>query len=320
VALDRAREARRGDAKIGTTGRGIGPAYEDKVDRRAVRVRDLFSPEVLRAKVREVLDLHNFVLEKYHGAPPLDPEAVVDDALALAPRIAPMVADVPAELAQAGARGDALLFEGAQGALLDVDHGTYRSSPAATASPARPRPGPAWVRSVCSTCSASPRRTRHGSARVRSHRAVRRRRRASGQAGQRVRLGHRAARAAAGWFDAVAMRRSIQLNGVSGLCVTKLDVLDGLPEVRICTGYVRDGAPVELLPFGADDVAQCAPVYETLPGWTGTTFGVRSMDRLPAEARRYLERLSELAGAPVDMVSTGPDRDETILLRHPFQH
>jgi adenylosuccinate synthase len=162
VALDRAREARRGDAKIVTTGRGIGPAYEDKVARRAVRVRDLFSPEVLRAKVREVLDLHNFVLENYHGAPPLDPEAVVDDALALAPRIAPMVADVPAELAQAGARGDALLFEGAQGALLDVDHGTYPFVTSSNCIAGAAAAGPAWVRSVCSTCSASPRRTRHG--------------------------------------------------------------------------------------------------------------------------------------------------------------
>jgi adenylosuccinate synthase len=318
VALDRAREARRGDAKIGTTGRGIGPAYEDKVGRRAVRVRDLFAPEQLRAKVREVLDFHNFALVDYYGAERVDPDQVVDDALRLAPRVAPMVADVPAELAAAARRGDRLLFEGAQGALLDVDHGTYPyvTSSNCIAGAAAPGAGvgPQQLDYVLGIAKAYT--TRVGSGpfptelfdEVGSHLATK-----GNEFGSVTGRPRRC-----GWFDAVAMRRSIQLNGVSGLCVTKLDVLDGLPSVRICTGYRRAGQPVDLLPFGADDVATCEPLYEELPGWSGTTFGVRTWDGLPPQARRYLERLSELVGAPIDMVSTGPDRDETILLRHPF--
>jgi adenylosuccinate synthase len=318
VALDRAREARRGDAKIGTTGRGIGPAYEDKVGRRAVRVLDLFAPEQLRAKVREVLDFHNFALVHYYGAQALDPDRVVDDALKLAPRVAPMVADVPAELAAAARRGDRLLFEGAQGALLDVDHGTYPfvTSSNCIAGAAAPGAGvgPQQLDYVLGIAKAYT--TRVGSGPfptelfddIGRHLATR-----GNEFGSVTGRPRRC-----GWFDAVAMRRSIQLNGVSGLCVTKLDVLDGLPTVKICTGYRRAGQPVDLLPFGAEDVASCEPLYEELPGWSDTTFGVRGWDGLPAEARRYLERLSELVGAPIDMVSTGPDRDETILLRHPF--
>ncbi|MFO0235590.1 MAG: adenylosuccinate synthase [Burkholderiales bacterium] len=318
VALDRARESKRGDAKIGTTGRGIGPAYEDKVGRRAVRVRDLFSPEQLRAKVREVLDFHNFALMHYYGAQALDPDRVVDDALKLAPRVAPMVADVPAELAAAARRGDRLLFEGAQGALLDVDHGTYPfvTSSNCIAGAAAPGAGvgPQQLDYVLGIAKAYT--TRVGSGPfptelfddVGKHLATK-----GNEFGSVTGRPRRC-----GWFDAVAMRRSIQLNGVSGLCVTKLDVLDGLSTVRICTGYRRAGQPVDLLPFGAEDVATCEPLYEELPGWSVTTFGARSWNALPPEARRYLERLSELVGAPIDMVSTGPDRDETILLRHPF--
>jgi adenylosuccinate synthase len=320
VALDRAREARRGDAKIGTTGRGIGPAYEDKVARRAVRVRDLFAPETLRARIREVLDFHNFALVNYYGSTALDPDRITDDALALAPRIASMRADVPAELEAAARRGDRLLFEGAQGALLDVDHGTYpyvtSSNCIAGAAAAGAGVGPQRLDYVLGIAKAYT--TRVGSGpfptelfdAVGSHLATR-----GNEFGSVTGRPRRC-----GWFDAVAMRRSIQLNGVSGLCVTKLDVLDGLSAVRICTGYLRAGEPVDLLPFGADDVATCEPVYEELPGWSGSTFGVRRWDELPVEARRYLERLSELVGAPIDIVSTGPDRDETILLRHPFQH
>jgi adenylosuccinate synthase len=318
VALDRAREARRGNAKIGTTGRGIGPAYEDKVGRRAVRVHDLFAPEQLRAKVREVLDFHNFALVDYYGAQRIDPDQVVDDALRLAPRVAPMVADVPAELADAARRGDRLLFEGAQGALLDVDHGTYpfvtSSNCIAGAAAAGAGVGPQQLDYVLGIAKAYT--TRVGSGpfptelfdEVGSHLATK-----GHEFGSVTGRPRRC-----GWFDAVAMRRSIQLNGVSGLCVTKLDVLDGLQVVKVCTGYRRAGQPVDLLPFGADDVATCEPLYEELPGWSGATFGARTWDALPPEAQRYLERLSELVGAPIDMVSTGPDRDETILLRHPF--
>ncbi|MEI7445346.1 MAG: adenylosuccinate synthase [Burkholderiales bacterium] len=319
VALDRAREAKRGDAKIGTTGRGIGPAYEDKVGRRAVRVRDLFAPEQLRAKVREVLDFHNFALVNYYGAQALDPDQVVDDALKLAPRVAPMVADVPAELAAATRRGDRLLFEGAQGALLDVDHGTYPyvTSSNCIAGAAAPGAGvgPQQLDYVLGIAKAYTTRVGSGPFPTELFDDVGRHLATKGNEFGSVTGRPRRC----GWFDAVAMRRSIQLNGVSGLCVTKLDVLDGLPSVKICTGYRRAGQPVDLLPFGAEDVATCEPLYEELPGWTGTTFGVRSWDGLPSGAQRYLERLSELVGAPIDMVSTGPDRDETILLRHPFK-
>jgi adenylosuccinate synthase len=319
VALDQAREARRGDAKIGTTGRGIGPAYEDKVSRRAVRVRDLFAPETLRERIREVLDFHNFALEHYFKVAPLDANQVTDDALVLAPRIASMVADVPAELAAASRRGDRLLFEGAQGALLDVDHGTYpyvtSSNCIAGAAAAGAGVGPQQLDYVLGIAKAYTTRVGAGPFPtelfddVGKHLATR-----GNEFGSVTGRPRRC-----GWFDAVAMRRSIQLNGVSGLCVTKLDVLDGLPVVRICTGYQRAGQPVDLLPFGADDVATCEPLFEDHPGWTESTVGVRSWDVLPAAAKRYLERLSELVGAPIDMVSTGPDRDETILLRHPFK-
>ncbi len=319
VALDQAREARRGDAKIGTTGRGIGPAYEDKVSRRAVRVRDLFAPETLRERIREVLDFHNFALEHYFKAAPLDANKVTDDALVLAPRIASMVADVPAELAAASRRGDRLLFEGAQGALLDVDHGTYpyvtSSNCIAGAAAAGAGVGPQQLDYVLGIAKAYTTRVGAGPFPtelfddVGKHLATR-----GNEFGSVTGRPRRC-----GWFDAVAMRRSIQLNGVSGLCVTKLDVLDGLPVVRICTGYQRAGQPVDLLPFGADDVATCEPLFEDHPGWTESTVGVRNWENLPAAAKRYLERLSELVGAPIDMVSTGPDRDETILLRHPFK-
>jgi adenylosuccinate synthase len=319
VALDRARETRRGDAKIGTTGRGIGPAYEDKVGRRAVRVRDLFSPETLRERIREVLDLHNFVLTQYYAAPALDADRVTDDALQLAPRIGPMVADVPAELARAAARGDALLFEGAQGALLDVDHGTYpyvtSSNCIAGAAASGAGVGPQQLDYVLGIAKAYTTRVGSGPFPTELFDDV-----SKHLATQGKEFGSVTGRPRrCGWFDAVAMRRSIQLNGVSGLCITKLDVLDGLPTVQICTGYLRGGEPVDLLPFGADDVASCEAQYESLPGWSGSTCGVRSWDALPRPAQRYVERLSELAGAPIDMISTGPDRDETILLRHPFQ-
>ena len=320
VALDRAREARAGDAKIGTTGRGIGPAYEDKVGRRALRVRDLFAPETLRQRIRDVLDFHNFALVQYYGGQALDPDQVTDDALRLAPRIAPMVADVPAELSAAARRGDRLLFEGAQGALLDVDHGTYpfvtSSNCIAGAASAGAGVGPQQLDFVLGIAKAYT--TRVGSGpfptelfdEVGKHLATK-----GNEFGSVTGRPRRC-----GWFDAVAMRRSIQLNGVTGLCVTKLDVLDGLSSVKICTGYVRAGQPVDLLPFGAEDVATCEPLYEELPGWSESTYGVKSWDGLPAAAQRYLQRLCELVGSPIDMVSTGPDRDETILIRHPFKN
>ena len=322
VALDQAREARRGEAKIGTTGRGIGPAYEDKVARRALRVCDLFAPQRFRERLAEVLELHNFMLEHYLKARPLDPSEVADEALAFADRIAPMVADVPRLLAQAMARGDDLLFEGAQGTLLDVDHGTYpfvtSSNCVAGAAAAGAGVGPQSLHYVLGITKAYTTRVGGGPFPTElfddTGRHLATRGNEFGSVTGRPRR--------TGWLDAPALKRSIQLNGVTGLCVTKLDVLDGLATIRICVGYREKGASgaptVDMLPFGADAVERMEAVFEELPGWSGSTFGVRQWDALPANAQRYLERMSALVGAPIHLVSTGPDRDETILIEHPF--
>ncbi len=322
VALDQAREAKRGEAKIGTTGRGIGPAYEDKVARRALRVGDLFAPERFRERLAEVLDLHNFTLEHYLGAKPLDPAQVAAGALAQAERLAPMVADVPASLAAAMARGDSLLFEGAQGALLDVDHGTYpyvtSSNTVAGAAAAGAGVGPQALHYVLGITKAYT--TRVGSGPFPTELFDETGRHLATRGNEFGSVTGRPRRT--GWFDAPALKRTIQLNGVSGLCITKLDVLDGLKVVKLCVGYrqkgAAGGAAVDVLPFGADAVESLEPVFEEMPGWSDSTFGVRDWNALPANARSYLQRVSELVGAPIDIVSTGPERDETILVRHPF--
>ena len=318
VALDRAREERKGAGKIGTTGRGIGPAYEDKVARRAVRVQDLFDEARFAERVREALDLHNFVLTGYLGAQRIDPQAVIDSALRLAPRLKPMIRDVSYELNQAIRQGHRLLFEGAQGTLLDVDHGTYpfvtSSNTVAGAAAAGAGVAPQQLHYVLGITKAYATRVGSGPFPTELTDAageeLRRRGNEFGSVTGRPRR--------CGWFDAAALRRSVQINGLTGLCITKLDVLDELQTVRLCTGY-RSGATVtDILPFGADEVAACEPVYEDFPGWRQSTFGVREWAHLPAPAQRYLTRLSEVTGVPIDMISTGPDREQTILLRHPF--
>jgi adenylosuccinate synthase len=322
VAIDKAREAKRGDAKIGTTGRGIGPAYEDKVARRALRVRDLFTPSLFRERLEEVLDLHNFTLKHYLNAEPLDCAKVADDALALADRVAPMVADTPRLLAQAMARGENLLFEGAQGALLDVDHGTYpyvtSSNCVAGAAAAGAGVPPQALHYVLGITKAYTTRVGSGPFPTELFDDAGRHLATVGKEFGAVTGRPRRT----GWFDGPALKRSIQLNGVTGLCVTKLDVLDGLANVKLCIGYrekgASGGATIDMLPFGADAVEQMEPVFEELPGWTESTFGVKGWDALPVNARRFLERLSAVAGAPIHMVSTGPDREETILVQHPF--
>ena len=318
VALDRAREAKRGDAKIGTTGRGIGPAYEDKVARRALRAADLLAPERFRARVAEVLDLHNFVLKHYLGAEPLDATQVADEALALAPRLAPMLTDVPDELAAAMAGGQSLLFEGAQGALLDVDHGTYpyvtSSNCVAGAAAAGAGVAPSSLHYVLGIVKAYTTRVGSGPFPTELHDDVGRHLAQVGKEFGSVTGRPRRC----GWFDAPALKRSIALNGIGGLAVMKLDVLDGLDTVRLCTAYRRGNALLSMLPAGADALAECEPVYEDLPGWKTSTVGVRSWADLPVNAQRYLHRLSEVAGAPIDMVSTSPDRLDTIVLRDPF--
>jgi adenylosuccinate synthase len=318
VALDRGREERKGADKIGTTGRGIGPAYEDKVARRAVRVQDLFDEARFAERVREALDLHNFVLSGYLGAERIDPQAVIDGALRLAPRLKPMVRDVSYELNQAIRQGHRLLFEGAQGTLLDVDHGTYpfvtSSNTVAGAAAAGAGVAPQQLHYVLGITKAYA--TRVGSGPFPTELAdaageeLRRRGNEFGSVTGRPRR--------CGWFDAAALRRSVQINGLTGLCITKLDVLDELETVRLCTGYRNGAAVTDILPFGADEVAACEPVYEDFPGWRQSTFGVREWAHLPAPAQRYLTRLSEVTGVPIDMISTGPDREQTILLRHPF--
>jgi adenylosuccinate synthase len=318
AALDVARESRQGDAKIGTTGRGIGPAYEDKVARRAIRLQDLFHPERFAAKLEPLLDYHNFVLTKYLGAKPVDYARTRDDALALAPRLAPLVADVARALYDANHRGENLLFEGAQGTLLDVDHGTYpyvtSSNCVAGAATAGAGVGPQMLHHVLGITKAYATRVGAGPFPTEQDNEtgelLRRRGQEFGATTGRPRR--------CGWFDAPALRRAIQINGVSGLCITKLDVLDGMDTVRLCTGYRIDGAAHDLLPLGAEDAWRCQPVYEDMPGWRESTVGISEYGRLPARAQAYLERLQALCGVPLDMISTGAERKETIVLRHPF--
>ncbi|MGB7990752.1 MAG: adenylosuccinate synthase [Candidatus Methylophosphatis roskildensis] len=322
-ALDLAREAARGGAKIGTTGKGIGPAYEDKVARRALRVLDLFYPERFAERLRELLDYHNFVLTNYLKAESVDFRKTFDDVMAIAPRIRPMVGDVSAALYAANQAGQNLLFEGAQGTLLDIDHGTYpfvtSSNCVAGQAAAGSGVGPGMLHYVLGIVKAYT--TRVGSGPFPSELPID----DEGTVGHHLStVGHergtvtgRARRC--GWFDAAALRRSNQINGVTGMCITKLDVLDGIDELNLCVGYELDGQRTDLLPLGADEVARCEPVYETMPGWTGSTVGIKRYADLPAQARAYLTRIEALCGVPVAMISTGPDRVETIVLRHPFE-
>ena len=326
VAIDKAREARREGTvggKIGTTGKGIGPAYEDKVARRALRVQDLKHPTRFQAKLRELLDLHNAELVGVLGGEPLSLQPMLDDAMKAAEQLRPLMADVGYRLFKAHQAGDNLLFEGAQGTLLDIDHGTYpfvtSSNCVAGNAAAGSGVGPGLLHYVLGITKAYT--TRVGGGPFPTELDID----AAGTVGhhlstvgqERGTVTGRARRC--GWLDAAALKRSMIINGVSGLCITKLDVLDGLPEILICTGYKLGDRSLDVLPLDADEIAACEPVYETLPGWTETTAGLTNWEQLPANARRYLERMQALIGAPIDMVSTGPDRVHTVLLRHPFR-
>jgi adenylosuccinate synthase len=323
-ALDKAREAAKGAGKIGTTGRGIGPAYEDKVARRAIRLQDLFQRERFAAKLGEVLDYHNFVLKNYFNAAPVDFQQTLDGALALADRLRPLVLDVPRALYEANKAGQNLLFEGAQGTLLDIDHGTYpfvtSSNCISGAACAGSGIGPQHLHYVLGITKAYTTRVGSGPFPTELYDAEAKRDPiGEGLAKRGHEFGSTTGRARrCGWFDAAALKRSIQINGVSGLCITKLDVMDGMETVRIGIGYRIDGQFSDILPAGADALAGCEPVYEEMPGWKESTVGVRNYDDLPKAARSYLERIAAICAVPVDMVSTGPDRDETIVLRHPF--
>jgi adenylosuccinate synthase len=317
-ALDLAREAAKGEKKIGTTGRGIGPAYEDKVARRAIRLQDLFDEKRFADKLRELLDFHNFVLKNFYRQEEVSFQKTLDDTLALAPRLAPLIADVPRALYHANRAGKNLLFEGAQGSLLDIDHGTYpfvtSSNCVAGAAAAGAGIGPMHLHYVLGITKAYSTRVGEGPFPTELSDATGERLRQRGQE-----FGATTGRPRrTGWFDAAALKRSIQLNGVSGLCITKLDVLDGVEAVKICVGYKLDGTLSEILPVGAEELERCHPVYEELPGWMESTVGIKSHERLPQAARAYLKRIEDLAGVPIDIISTGPDREETIVRRHPY--
>ena len=318
VALDQAREARRGENKIGTTGRGIGPCYEDKAARRALRLGDLRDPARFASALEEVLDYHNHVLAHYYGVDTLEFSAVLDEALAHGERLMPMMADVTSLLHEYRETQARLLFEGAQGSLLDIDHGTYpfvtSSNTTAGGTATGSGFGPLFLDYVLGITKAYT--TRVGSGPFPTE--------LFDETGLRLaERGHEFGATTGrprrcGWFDAVALRTAVNINSVSGLCLTKLDVLDGLEEISVCVGYTNDAGETVANPVDAVDYENLRPVYETLPGWSESTVGLKSLDALPANARAYISRLEALVGAPIDIISTGPDREETILLRHPF--
>lgn len=318
IALDVAREAARGNSAIGTTGRGIGPCYEDKVARRAVRVADLLMPELFAEKLREVLDYHNFVLTGYLNAEAVDYQQTYDEAMEQSALVDVMFGDVSARLHDLRKQGKSVMFEGAQGMLLDVDHGTYpyvtSSNTTAAAAATGSGIGPLDLDYVLGIVKAYTTRVGSGPFPTELFDEI------------GVRLGERGHEFGAttgrprrcGWLDAVALRRTAQVCSLSGLCVTKLDVMDGLETVKICTGYRFNGELVSLPPYGAESMGLCEPVYEELPGWQEPTAGVRHYDQLPQNARAYLDRMSELSELPIDIISTGAERDDTIIVRHPF--
>ncbi|EED36668.1 adenylosuccinate synthetase [Luminiphilus syltensis NOR5-1B] len=318
VALDKAREVRRGAQKIGTTGRGIGPAYEDKVARRGLRLGDMRDLSRFESILREVLDYHNHALVHYYGAPALDAEQVLAQSISEAEQLLPMMADVTSLLHDYRKNGGRLLFEGAQGSLLDIDHGTYpyvtSSNTTAGGTATGSGFGPLYLDYVLGITKAYTTRVGSGPFPTELFDAI----------GQRLaERGHefgattgRARRC--GWFDAVALRTAVNINSVSGLCLTKLDVLDGLEEISICVGYQGEDGNAVQNPVDASDYERLTPIYESVAGWSESTYGLKELAQLPANARAYIERLETLVGAPIDIISTGPDREETIVLRHPF--
>ncbi|MCZ6499451.1 MAG: adenylosuccinate synthase [Gammaproteobacteria bacterium] len=318
IKLDHARERARGKNAIGTTGRGIGPAYEDKVARRAVRVADLLDQQQLSENLEVLLDYHNFVLCHYLNSEAVDYAETLDECLSLGERARPMIADVTAILGDMQDRGDDIMFEGAQGALLDVDMGTYpfvtSSNTTAGGAATGTGIGPRYIDYVLGVVKAYTTRVGSGPFPTELFDATGEH---LGRAGDE--FGATTGRPRrCGWFDAVALRRSILNNSVSGLCVTKLDVLDGLEIVRVCVGYEIDGQEVTSPPCSAESFERCKPVYKELPGWQESTAGVTEYSELPENARNYLEVIQAMVSAPVDIISTGPERDQTIILRHPF--
>ena len=319
IALDQAREVARGKKAIGTTGRGIGPTYEDKVSRRGIRLGELLDPEHFKERLREVMEYHNFALEHYFKADTVDYQQVLDETLAQGEQIAPMVEDIPGTLHSLRKQGKSIMFEGAQGALLDIDHGTYpyvtSSTTTAGGAASGSGVGPRDLDYVLGIVKAYTTRVGAGPFPTElfdddgNH---------LGEKGHE--FGATTGRQRrCGWLDIVALKRSLEINSVTGMCVTKLDVLDGMETVKICVAYKLDGKEVMTPPVGADLFEKCEPVLIEMPGWQDSTVGVKSVDNLPQAARDYLAKVEELCEVPVDIISTGPDREETIIKRHPFE-
>lgn len=318
IASDLARERARGNQAIGTTGRGIGPAYEDKISRRGLRVGDLFQAAEFEAKLRLVLDFHNFTLKHYYQAETVDFQQTLDQALAMTEVLGPMIADVPYRISELRKAGKDIMMEGAQGTLLDIDHGTYpyvtSSNTTAGGACTGAGIGPRHIDYILGITKAYTTRVGSGPFPTELFDEVGK---YLGQKGNE--FGATTGRPRrCGWFDAVVLRRAMEINSVSGLCITKLDVLDGLETVKICTGYQLEGQTYAVPPVITEEFARCQPIYEELPGWQESTFGLTRYDELPANAKAYLKRLEEVVETPVDIISTGPDRDQTIILRHPY--
>lgn len=318
VALDQAREIARGDAKIGTTGRGIGPAYEDKVARRGLRLSDMLDFDSFAEKLKEVMEYHNFVLTAYFKVPAVDYDKTLADCKAWAERLLPMIADVTELLHAARERGESILFEGAQGSLLDIDHGTYpfvtSSNTTAGGTATGSGFGPMYLDYVLGITKAYTTRVGSGPFPTELDCEI------GTYLGEK---GHEfgattGRKRRCGWFDIIAVRHANRINSVTGVCLTKLDVLDGLETVKICIGYLDVNGKPTGIPFDAEGWAKIQPVYEEVPGWSESTVGARTLAELPANARAYIARLEELMATPIDIISTGPDRIQTIVLRHPF--
>jgi adenylosuccinate synthase len=318
IALDQAREVARGNQAIGTTGRGIGPCYEDKVARRGIRLGEMMNKELFATRLKEVLEYHNFTLEHYFKVEPLDYQTILNDALQQADEIRAMVGDIPGILHDLREQGEKIMFEGAQGALLDIDHGTYpyvtSSTTTAGGAAAGSGVGPRDLEYILGIVKAYT--TRVGSGPFPTE--------LDDPCGQHMgEKGHEfgattGRKRRCGWLDMVSLKRSLKINSVSGLCITKLDVLDGLETLKIAVAYKYQGQEITTPPAGADNYAACEPVYIEMPGWQESTYGLQSYDDLPSTAKAYLEKIKALSGVPIDIVSTGPDRAETIVLNHPF--
>jgi adenylosuccinate synthase len=318
IALDQARELARGKKAIGTTGRGIGPAYEDKVSRRGLRLGELLDPGHFRERLGEVMEYHNHALQHYFKTDPVDYEQVLDEALAQGEQIAPLVDDVPGLLHRLRAEGKNIMFEGAQGALLDIDHGTYpyvtSSTTTAGGAASGSGVGPRDLDYILGIVKAYTTRVGAGPFPTELFDADGR---YLGEKGHE--FGATTGRQRrCGWLDTVALRRSLAINSVTGMCITKLDVLDGMDTIKICVAYRLDGKTIDFPPAGADRIEQCEPVYIEMPGWSDSTLEAGSFEELPAAAQDYLRKIEELCGTPIDIISTGPDRADTIILRHPF--